>query len=124
MGMTRRAAAAAAVFALAAVVAAGAGATGGQAVARRTAVEIAVPANESDEAVLGRPVALALGADRLYIADALDCAVKAFSKDGRFIGSFGRKGRGPGELDLSLGRRRGRRGDHRRRQAQFPDPGL
>jgi hypothetical protein len=103
MDMTKRSAAAAAVFALAAVIAAGAGATGGQAVDRRKAVEVVVPASESDEAVLGRPVALALGADRLYIADALDCAVKVFSKDGRFLGSFGRKGRGPGELSFPSG---------------------
>jgi len=103
MDMTGRAAAAAAGFALAVVIAAGAGPTGGQTVDRRKAVEIAVPANESDEAVLGRPVALALDADRLYIADALDCAVKMFSKDGRFLGSFGRKGRGPGELAFPSG---------------------
>jgi len=62
-----------------------------------------VPANESDLAVLGRPVALALDADRLYIADALDCAVKVFSKDGRFLGSIGRKGQGPGELSFPSG---------------------
>jgi hypothetical protein len=39
----------------------------------------------------------------LYIADALDCAVKVFSKDGRFLGLFGRKGQGPGELSFPSG---------------------
>jgi hypothetical protein len=91
------------VTAVAAFVAAGSGGAGGQAVDRRQAVEITLPANVSDEAVLGRPVALALAADRLYIADALDCAVKAFSKDGRFLGSLGRKGLGPGELSFPSG---------------------
>jgi hypothetical protein len=72
-------------------------------VAHWKAVEVAVPANEADEAVLARPLALAAGADRLYIADAVDCAVKVFSKDGRFLGSFGRKGAGPGELAFPSG---------------------
>jgi hypothetical protein len=67
------------------------------------AVEIALPANPEDEAVLGRPVAMALGPDGLYIADALDCAIKVFSRDGRFLRSFGRKGGGPGELNFPSG---------------------
>ncbi|HMA54805.1 MAG TPA: 6-bladed beta-propeller, partial [Acidobacteriota bacterium] len=107
MDMTKRQAAAttaaAAVFALAAAIAARAGATAGQDVIRRQAVEVAVPANGSDQAVLGRPVALALDADRLYVADALDCAVKVFSRDGRFLFLFGRKGQGPGELSFPSG---------------------
>ena len=103
MKMTKWAAAAAAILALGAVIAAGAAAATGEDIERRKAVEVAVPANESDQAVLGRPVALALDADRLYIADALDCAVKMFTKDGRFLGSLGRKGRGPGELSFPSG---------------------
>jgi hypothetical protein len=67
------------------------------------AVEIALPANPEDEAVLGRPVAMALAPDRLYIADALDCAIKVFSGEGRFLRSFGRKGDGPGELNFPSG---------------------
>ena len=74
-----------------------------QDVPRRRAVELPVPAVDSDEAVLGRPLALAFDADRLYIADALDCAVKIFSKDGRFIRSFGEKGQGPGQLSFPSG---------------------
>ncbi len=65
--------------------------------------EIPVAANASDEAVLGRPIALALHADRLYIADALDCAVKVFSTDGRYLRSIGRKGQAPGELSFPSG---------------------
>lgn len=74
-----------------------------QEVPRRKALEIAVPSNPEDAAVLGRPLALAVWAGRLYIADALDCAVKVFSRDGRFLTSFGRKGAGPGELSFPSG---------------------
>jgi hypothetical protein len=67
------------------------------------AVEIPLPSNPEDEAVLGRPVAMTLGPDGLYIADALDCAIKVFSGEGRFLRSFGRKGDGPGELNFPSG---------------------
>jgi hypothetical protein len=103
MSTTKRMPAAAAILALAVVVMAGAVEAKGQAAGRRKAIEVAAPANEADEAVLGRPVALALDAGRLYIVDALDCAVKVFSKEGRFLASFGRKGRGPGELSFPSG---------------------
>jgi hypothetical protein len=91
--MIKRAPAAAAVIALVAVVTTGAAAVDGQAAGRRKAVEVAAPASQTDEAVLGRPVAMAFDAGRLYIADAVDCAVKIFSQEGRFLGSIGRKGR-------------------------------
>ncbi len=65
--------------------------------------ETAVPPSPSDDAVLGRPLALALDGERLYIADALDCAVKVFSTEGRFLRSIGRKGQGPGELSFPSG---------------------
>jgi hypothetical protein len=74
-----------------------------QRVPRLKAFEIALPANPEDAAVLGRPVAMAFGPDGLYIADALDCAVKVFSAEGRFLRSLGRKGSGPGELNLPSG---------------------
>jgi len=67
------------------------------------AVEVVLPANDADEACLGRPIALALDSDQLYIVDAQDCAVKIFSKDGKFLRSVGRKGRGPGELSFPSG---------------------
>lgn len=76
---------------------------GAQEVARLTVREIAVPPESSDEAVLGRPAALAFDGDRVYVADAQDCAVKVFARDGRFLRSFGRKGRGPGELSFPSG---------------------
>jgi len=94
---------AAAAFALAVVLPAGAGEAAGQAVERWKAVEVALPANNADEAVLGRPIAFVIDKDRLYIADAVDCAVKVFSTDGRFVRSFGRKGKGPGELTFPSG---------------------
>ncbi len=73
------------------------------AVERWKVVEVGVAASEADEACLGRPVALALDAVSLYIADAQDGAIKVFSKDGIFRGVVGRKGRGPGELSFPSG---------------------
>jgi len=72
-------------------------------VPRRKAVEIPTPANPEDAAVLGRPVAMALGPDGLCIADAVDCAIKVFSTEGRFVRAVGRKGGGPGELNFPSG---------------------
>lgn len=74
-----------------------------QPIRHKDAREIAVPRSPSDDAVLGRPLALALDDDRVYIADALDCVVKIFSTDGRYLGSIGRKGQGPGELSFPSG---------------------
>jgi len=75
----------------------------GRSVPSRKAVEVPAVANDADEAVLGRPLALAVGADCLYVADAMDCAVKVFTKEGRFLRSVGRKGAGPGELSFPSG---------------------
>ncbi len=72
-------------------------------VARWTAREVVGPAESAEQAVLGRPLALALDGGRLLVADAEDCAVKAFGLDGTFQGAFGRKGRGPGELTFPSG---------------------
>jgi len=66
-------------------------------------VEVAVPFNDADEACLGRPIALALDADHLYIVDAQDGAVKIFTKNGEFLRAVGRKGHGPGELTFPSG---------------------
>jgi hypothetical protein len=66
-------------------------------------MEITVPLEDADEAVLGRPAALSLATDRIYIADSQDCAIKVFSRDGKFVRAFGRKGRGPGELSFPSG---------------------
>ncbi|HSA96666.1 MAG TPA: 6-bladed beta-propeller [Acidobacteriota bacterium] len=74
-----------------------------EAVPRLDAVEFARPGNEADEAVLGRPLALALDGDSLFVADAQDSAVKVFSRDGRFVRAFGGKGQGPGELAFPSG---------------------
>jgi hypothetical protein len=74
-----------------------------RAVIRLRVAEIAVPEETADEAVLGRPLALAFDGERLYVADALDCAVKVFGEDGRFRAAFGRKGQGPGELSFPSG---------------------
>jgi hypothetical protein len=100
-GQAERAIAAALALAL------GAAAPGAEdgAVARLRTAEIFRPADEAEEAVLGRPLALALdaGGGALFVADAQDCAVKVFSRDGRFLRAFGRKGGGPGELSFPSG---------------------
>lgn len=75
----------------------------GATVARLKAVEIPRPAADTDEAVLGKPLALAFDAGELFVADAQDCAVKVFSDAGRFVRAFGRKGRGPGEFSFPSG---------------------
>jgi hypothetical protein len=72
-------------------------------VPRWTAREIVRRADEAGQAVLGRPLSLALDGGRLLVADAEDCAIKAFALDGTFQGAFGRKGRGPGELTFPSG---------------------
>ncbi|NTU51812.1 MAG: hypothetical protein HGA94_05165 [Candidatus Aminicenantes bacterium] len=99
-----RAAAAIAVIAALAL-ALGAAAAGGEkgAVKRVEASEIAGPENAEDAAVLGRPLALALGGGVLFVADAQDCTIKVFSKGGRYLRAFGRKGQGPGELSFPSG---------------------
>jgi len=66
-------------------------------------IEVAAAANAADEACLARPVALALDKEAVYIVDAQDCALKIFSRDGRFLKAVGRKGRGPGELSFPAG---------------------
>ena len=70
---------------------------------RWTAIERPPATNEADAALLGRPLALCLRGEALYVADGQDCAVKVFSRDGRFLRAIGRKGRGPGELDMPSG---------------------
>jgi hypothetical protein len=93
----------------------------GRSVPSRNAVEVPAVVNDADEAVLGRPLALAVDAGRLYIADAMDCAVKIFTKDGGFLRSVGRKGAGPGDCSPAW---LAGDSDRRRRQAQLPDPDI
>jgi len=102
MSLTRCLATAVAV-ALAVAVPAAAGGMDGQAVRRWEAIEVVAATNEPGEAALGRPLSLALGEKNLFVADAHDCVVKVFSKDGKFLRAFGRKGRGPGELSFPSG---------------------
>jgi len=71
---------------------------------RHYVVEDVTAAGEKpDEACLALAVSLAFDADRVYVADAEDCAVKIFTKGGRFAASSGRKGQGPGELSFPSG---------------------
>ncbi len=69
------------------------------------AVETAVRTapDQPDEAVLARPLALTCDGGKIFIADAQDCAIKIFTKDGGFVGAIGRKGSGPGEFSFPSG---------------------
>jgi hypothetical protein len=82
-----------------------AGASLDKAVRSLRAVETttAAPVDRPDEAVLARPVALACDDGTILVADAQDCAIKIFAKDGGFVRSFGRKGAGPGEFSFPSG---------------------
>ncbi|TBR26140.1 hypothetical protein EPO15_00880 [bacterium] len=53
-----------------------------------------------DPAGLGRPVGLALGGGRLYVADAAGHRVSLYDLSGVYLASFGRRGRGPGEFNF------------------------
>lgn len=103
MRMRGRGVVAAAVAVALAIVAAAAGRAAGQEPERWRAVEVPRPPAIEDAAVLARPAALAGDGERIYVADAVDCAVKVFSRDGRFLRAVGRKGAGPGELAMPSG---------------------
>jgi hypothetical protein len=72
-------------------------------VRRCLAEDVTAAGESSDEACLSLPVSLTFDAGHIYVADAEDCAVKVFSKTGRFEAAFGRKGRGPGEFSFPSG---------------------
>ena len=70
----------------------------GFAVRRFVAEDIPLEGEGADEAVLALPVSVAVSAEEIYVADAQDCALKVFSKKGRFTRALGRKGKGKGQL--------------------------
>jgi hypothetical protein len=71
---------------------------------RRFVAEDLTPAGEKAEAAcLGMAVCLAFDADQIYVADAQDCAIKVFSKKGKFRAAIGRKGQGPGQFAFPSG---------------------
>lgn len=53
-----------------------------------------------DPAGMGRPVGLALGAGRVYVADAAGHRVSLYDMSGVHIASFGRRGRAAGEFNF------------------------
>ncbi len=65
--------------------------------------EIVRGPDRQDDAFLLRPAALAFDESRLYIADAEECVLKVFTKEGRFVATLGRKGQGPGEFSFPSG---------------------
>jgi hypothetical protein len=75
-----------------------AGQTPGPPLRRWAAQNVALEAARSDAACLILPVDLTYDAGTIYVVDAQDCAVKLFSKQGKFMKTVGRKGCGPGEF--------------------------
>ena len=61
--------------------------------------ELKLDDHRKDEASFARPVAIAHDARAVYVVDADDHAIRIFSKEGVYSGSFGRRGQGPGEFD-------------------------
>ena len=82
---------------------AAAAAPAGSPVRRLAAEDVTSRAARPDEASLGLAAALAFDAERVYAADAEDCAVKVFRKSGRFEAALGRSGHGPGEFSFPSG---------------------
>jgi hypothetical protein len=70
---------------------------------RYVAEDVTSAVERPDEGCLALAVSLAFDADHIYVADAEDCAVKIFLKNGRFKTAVGRKGRGPGEFSFPSG---------------------
>jgi hypothetical protein len=81
----------------------GAAAVGDPSVRRYIAEDVTSAVEKPDEGCLALAVSLAFDADHIYVADAEDCAVKIFLKNGRFKSEVGRKGRGPGEFSFPSG---------------------
>ena len=53
-----------------------------------------------EDAILARPCAVEIGYDgSRYVLDENEARIVRYGPDGRFMGSFGRKGEGPGEFD-------------------------
>jgi DNA-binding beta-propeller fold protein YncE len=72
-------------------------------VRRFVAEDVTGRSGRPDAACLIMAAAIAFDAGRVYVADAEDCAVKVFSKTGRFEATIGRKGQGPGEFSFPSG---------------------
>jgi hypothetical protein len=72
-------------------------------VRRYVAEDLALGGEKTDEACLAMAVSLTFDADHIYVVDAQDCAIKVFSKKGRFQAAIGQKGRGPGEFSFPSG---------------------
>jgi hypothetical protein len=72
-------------------------------VRRYAAEDVTWRGEKPDAAYLALAAALTFDADRVYVADAEDCAVKVFSKTGRLEAVIGRKGQAPGEFSFPSG---------------------
>jgi hypothetical protein len=61
--------------------------------------ELKLDDRRKEEASFARPVSIAHDARAVYVVDADDHAIRIFSKEGVYSGSFGKRGQGPGEFD-------------------------
>jgi hypothetical protein len=61
--------------------------------------EIRLDGIRKEAASFSRPVSLAHDAEAVYVVDADDHSIRVFTKEGVGIGSFGKRGQGPGEFD-------------------------
>jgi|Deesub1362B_J571_1020462.scaffolds.fasta_scaffold00002_404 hypothetical protein len=67
-------------------------------------LELTMGGSEAPEESLARPVGLVVDENgRIYVADSKAAKIKIFSPEGKYIQSFGKKGQGPGELNMPGG---------------------
>ncbi|GEM_PF-1697383 len=62
--------------------------------------ELSLQPNITDS--LLQPMSIERFGQQLYVSDFSDMKIKKFSSDGEYLGSFGKKGRGPGEFQLPI----------------------
>ena len=64
--------------------------------------ELVIPESDGRNYIFVKPASLALDDNNnIYVLDIRDANIKVFSEHGKFLWSFGRKGAGPGELDVA-----------------------
>lgn len=64
--------------------------------------ELVIPESDDKNYIFVKPASLVLDENNnIYVLDIRDANIKVFNEHGRFLLSFGRKGAGPGELDVA-----------------------
>ncbi|MBC7362833.1 MAG: 6-bladed beta-propeller [Candidatus Aminicenantes bacterium] len=59
--------------------------------------------SETPEALLSLPARLEIVGERIYVLDTEESQIKVFDKNGKFMRSIGRRGKGPGEFNRPEG---------------------